>query len=58
MPNDGIKGDLEKSLATALIKIQMLKFDKLISIFWPAYLSLFKDKEKLDYLESSLAEFE
>lgn len=57
-PSDGCEGDVAKATQTAKQRHTMLKFDGLLSKFWPAFVSRFADAEKMAGLKENLPQFE
>ena len=58
-PHEAKPGDLQASMQTAQMKLQMLKFDKLVNgNFWGPLLSRFQNEEKVAQLKTVIPEFE
>lgn len=58
-PHEASPGDLAASMATGKMKLQMLKFDKIINAnFWGALLSRYQDDEKVAKLKEAIPEIE
>lgn len=58
-PHQAAPGDLAAAMATAAMRLEIVKIDKLINEnFWGALLSRFQDEEKVAKLKAALPQFE
>lgn len=58
-PHEAEPNDLQSSIATAKIKLEMLNFDRMAGeYYFPAQGTIYKDQEKVDALREALPSFE
>lgn len=57
-PHTSVVGDLDATIASGKMKLEMLKFSKINNGMWPALGSGFKDETKVQQLRDNLVEWE